>query len=365
MGVALVSGDMSTTAMGTLTYHDGKQVFAFGHPMLGIGSVNLPMVQGEIHAIIPSLSSSLKLSSPIAEIGAVTDDSRSGVIGLLGSRAGTVPVKIRVLRQGVPRPPFAVDIARHRRLLPMLATTAISTALSEAVPDITDMIADVTTSLWVRGYPPIELRDQLASNESLAPRVLAMSHGMRALADLLANPFAPAVVDRIEVSVQVRYRADTAEIVALAAPGDKVRAGRRLPLRVSLRPYKGSEFVETLAVEVPQALAGRTVKIEVAGGAQVKPEVPKAETLAGFIDNLRRYYPASHLVVSLTSADDGVALRGRLIRNLPPSALDTLRPAGQSRRAEAFRVVRRTAFPQTHVFLGQKDITVQVRDPNP
>ena len=56
---------MTTTAMGTLTYADGKQVLAFGHPMIGIGAVNLPMVLGEIHAIIPSLASSLKMSSPI------------------------------------------------------------------------------------------------------------------------------------------------------------------------------------------------------------------------------------------------------------------------------------------------------------
>jgi hypothetical protein len=363
VGVALISGDMSTTAMGTLTYSDGKQVFAFGHPLFGIGSVSLPMVQGEIHAIIPSLSSSLKMSSPIALIGTVTDDSRSGVIGLLGDRAGTVPVQVRVVSKGTSRPAFTVAIARHRRLLPMLATMAISTALSEAVPDVTDMTADVTTRLFVRGFPPLELRDVIFASENLAPRVLAMSHGMRALGELLGNPFAPAVVDKIEVDARVEYRADTAEIVALASPGDKVRAGGRLPLRVTLRPYQGAEFVETLDIEVPRSLAGRAVKIEVAGGAQVKPDLPRAEDLRGFVENLRTYYPAASLVVSLTTRDDGVALRGRLIRNLPPSALDTLRPAGQSRRADAFHVIKRTAFPRAGVFTGSKDIQVIVRDP--
>ena len=363
VGVALISGDMSTTAMGTLTYADGKQIFAFGHPMFGIGAVNLPMVQGEIHAIIPSLSSSLKMSSPIAEIGRITDDSRSGVIGLLGAHAATVPVEVRVVSKGTDKPPFAVAIAHHRRLLPMLATMAISTAFSEAVPDVTDMSADVTTRLHVRGFPPIELRDQFVSNETLAPRVLAMSHGIRALGEILGNPFAPVVVDKIEVSAHVEFRADSAEIVALASPGDKVRAGSPLSLRVTLRPYAGAESVERLEVELPRALAGRAVKIEVAGGAQVKPDLPRAENLRGFVDNLRTYYPASSLVVSLTTADDGVALHGRLIHNLPPSALDTLRPAGQSRRADTFHVVKRTAFPRARVFSGQKEIMVQVRDP--
>jgi hypothetical protein len=363
VGVALVSGDMSTTAMGTLTYTDGKQVFAFGHPMFGIGSVNLPLVQGEIHAIIPSLASSLKMSSPIAEIGAITDDSKTGVIGTLGSRASTVPVVVRVVRQGKAKPLFKVAIARHRRLLPMLATTAIATALSEAVPDITDMIAEITTRLSVRGFPPIELRDQVATHEALAPRVLAMSHGMRALGELLGNPFAPAVIETIDVEARVEYRAGTAEITALAAPGGKVRAGGRLPLTVTLRPYAGAERGETLDIAVPAALAGHAVKIEVAGGAQVKPELARAEDLAGLVANLRVFYPAQSLVVSLSTLDDGVALHGRLLRNLPPSALDTLRPAGQSRQADAFRVVSRTAFPRRVIITGQKSVTVRVRDP--
>ena len=323
--------------------------------MFGIGSVNLPMVQGEIHAIIPSLSSSLKMSSPIADIGSITDDAKNGIIGVLGEPAGTVPVEVRVTSKGAGKSPFAVKIARHRRLLPMLATMAISTALAEAV-------ADVTTRLFVRGFPPIELRDQLFCNENLAPRVLAMSHGMRALSELLGNPFAPAVVDRIDVSARVEYRADIAEIVGLTSPGDRVRAGARLPLRVTLRPYQGAEFVDTLEIEVPRSLAGRAVKIEVSGGAQVKPELPRAEDLPGLVENLRTYYPSGSLVVSLTTPDDGVALHGRLIRNLPPAALDTLRPAGQSRRADGFRVIKRTAFPRTRVFAGQKDIQVQVRD---
>jgi hypothetical protein len=362
VGVALIQGDMTTTAMGTLTYADGKRVLAFGHPMMGIGAVNLPMVQGEIHAIIPSLSSSLKMSSPVGEIGRVTDDSKSGVIGTLGEHASTVPVHIRVTSKGVVKPPFAVTIARHRRLLPMLATMAISTALDEAVPDVTDMMADVITRFQVRGFAPIELRDQFFSSDSLAPRVLAMSHGMRALGELLANPFAPAIIEMIEVDARVEFRADASEIVALASPGDKVRAGARLPLRVTLRPYGGTEFGQTLAIDVPPELAGRTVKIEVASGAQVKPEVPRAEDLRGFVENLRAYYPASSLVVSLTTRDHGASLRGRLIRNLPASALDTLKPANQTRRSDSFHVVKRAAFPGSRPITGKQEITVQVSD---
>jgi hypothetical protein len=360
IGAALIQGDMSVTAMGTLTCTDGKQVFAFGHPMFGIGAVKLPMVQGEIHAIIPSLASSLKLASPIAEIGSITDDSKNGVIGMLGEAASKVPVEVRVTSQGKAKPPFSVEVARHRRLLPLLTTMAISTALSEAIPDVTDMVADVTTKLSVRGFAPMELRDQFFSNETLAPRVLAMSHGMHALGELLGNPFAPAIVDKVEVTARVEFRAGRAEVVGLTSSREKVRPGAKLPLQVTLRPYGGPEITRTLALEIPQSLAGKTVKIEVAAGTQAKPELPRAEDLAGFVRNLGTYFPATSLVVTLATKDDGASLRGRLIRNLPPSALDTLRPASQARRAEGVRMVKQVAFPGSRVLSGQKEITVQV-----
>ena len=65
IGVELVRGDMSTVATGTVTYVDGPNVLAFGHPLFGIGEVYLPMVDAEIHAFLPSLSQSFKMSSPL------------------------------------------------------------------------------------------------------------------------------------------------------------------------------------------------------------------------------------------------------------------------------------------------------------
>jgi len=362
LGAALIRGDMSITAMGTLTHTDGKQVVAFGHPMFGIGAVNLPMVLGEIHAIIPSLASSVKMASPIAEIGSITDDTKNGIVGLIGGHASTVPIQVRVVSRGARKLPFSVEVARHRRLMPLLAVMAVSTALSDAIPDVTDMMADVTTRLHVRGFDPIELRDQIHANEALAPRILAMSHGMRALSDLLGNPFAPAIVEKIDIGVSVDFRADIAEIVGLAAPGEDVTAATTLPLRVTLRPYAGAEFVETLTIDVPRELAGRTMKIEVAGGAQVKPDLPRAENLRDFIENLRTYYAASTMVVSVVTKEDGASLRGQLIHNLPPSALDSLRGVHQTRRADIFQVVERTVFPRSRVISGHQTITVQVID---
>jgi hypothetical protein len=363
VGVALIRGDMNAAAMGTLTQTQGKTVLAFGHPMMGLGEVNLPLVSGQVHTIVASLSSSMKLVSPLAEIGAVVQDLPSGIVGELGRQAPWVPIEVLVSARGEKPRKFQAEVALHRRLLPLLATTVIGSALGEAEPDVTDMVIAMTTRLAVRGVGNVEIRDQLFSNEGLLGRALSQARGLKAITDLLGNPFEPAVIERMDVDLRVEYRNDVAEIVSAALPEGRVRPGETLPVRVVLRPYAGKEFVETIPVLIPRMLAGKTVKVEVAAGALVRPDMPKPESLRGLMDNLRVSYPAKAIVVSLSTPDSGVSLRGRLIPSLPDSALDTLRSTSQTRRADAYRVADRTLHPCDRLVTGRQELTIRVRDP--
>ena len=63
VGVELVRGDMSATAIGTVTYRDGSRVLAFGHPFYALGRVKLPMTAATIHTIFASQQISTKVGS--------------------------------------------------------------------------------------------------------------------------------------------------------------------------------------------------------------------------------------------------------------------------------------------------------------
>ena len=361
IGVELVRGDMSTVATGTVTYVNGSDVLAFGHPLFGIGEVYLPMVDAEIHAFLPSLSQSFKMSSPLNEVGTLVQDRPACIVGDLDARTTMLPVDVRVTGPGVEPRLFHAEVARNRRLTPMLASTVISNAIADAEPDVTDMIVTVTSKVGVKGYAPLELRDQIFSPEGVSSHALASSRGLRAMDSLLVNPFEPVTLDRLDVDVRVEYRRDVAEIVGVALPTQDVHAGDTVDLRVTLRPYAGSEYVETVPVIIPRTVAGQTLKIEVASGASVRPDVPQAETLPVYIDNMRKSYSATSLVVTLQTQDDGASLRGRLISGLPDSALDTLRPGNQTNRAGAYHVADRTLFPARQLVSGREELTVSVK----
>ena len=361
IGVELVRGDMSTVATGTVTYVDGRSVLAFGHPLFGIGEVYLPLVDAQIHAFLPSLAQSFKMSSPLNEVGTLVQDRQSCIIGDLDARSTMLPIDVRVSGPGVEPRRFHAEVARNRRLTPMLTSLVVGNAIADAEPDVTDMIVTVTSKVGVKGYKPLELRDQIFSPEGVSSRALGMSRGLRAMGELLFNPFEPVVLDRIDVDVRVEYRRDVADIIAVSLPGQEVHAGDTVPLRVTLRPYAGPEYVETVPVIIPRTVAGEVIKIEVASGAQVRPDLPQAESLGVYIDNMRKYYGGSTIVTTLQTADAGASLRGRLIQGLPASAMDTLRPSNQTKRADSYAIADRTVFPTRQLVNGKQELQVLVK----
>ena len=362
IGIELVRGDMSMVGTGTVTYVDRDGVLAFGHPMFGAGEIYLPLVDAEIHTIVSSVSQSMKLSSPLHEVGALVQDRQSCVIGDLGARATMVPVTVRVSGPGAPPRVFRAEVARNRRLTPTLVSLVVGNALVDAEPDASDMIVRVISKISLRGHPPFELRDEIFAPEGISRQSLTGTRGLRAIGDLLSNPFEPVVIDSLDVDVRVEYRRDVVEIVAVSLPGDVVRPGQTIALRVALRPYDGPEYTETIPIAIPRSLGGDTARIEVASGSVAKPDIPTAESLPMVLANLQRYFPSTSIVVTVQTPDDGAALHGRMLSDLPAAAADTLRPGNQTRRADSFRIAERTVHPTKKVVLGKQEISVTVRD---
>jgi hypothetical protein len=362
IGVELVRGDMSMVGTGTVTYVDGETVLAFGHPMFGLGESYLPIVDAEIHSFLPSLSQSFKMSSPLHEIGMLVQDRPSCIIGTLDGHTTMMPIDIHVTGPTGRARTFHAEIARSRRLTPLLASAVVSNAIADAEPDVTDVVATVTVKLGLRGRAPLELSDQIASTEGVSGRVVGSARGLRALGELMFNPFEPVIIDKLDVDVHVALGREVAEIVGLALPKETVRAGETVPLRVTLRPYGAPEYVETIPVAIPRGVGGQPVRLEAAAGALVRPDLPAAETLGVYLDNLTKYYPTASIVVSVQTADESAALHGRLITNLPASALDTLRPGNETRRAETYRIAERTVFPTKRLVGGRQELTAAVRE---
>src|SRR5437588_1348547 len=92
----LVSGDMSITGLGTVTYNDGKRVLAFGHPFFNLGPVNMPMSKGEVLMVLSSAFQPNKIANATEIVGELTQDRHSGIMGILGQESAMIPVAVNV-----------------------------------------------------------------------------------------------------------------------------------------------------------------------------------------------------------------------------------------------------------------------------
>ena len=124
LGVQLISGDRSATAVGTLTWTDGERFVGFGHPMMHIGATEMPATSVYVHQIIPSQINSFKLGSAVRPVGTVYQDRQAGIGGRIGPAPTMLPVYADIASgSSADRSEFSV--MRHRDLTPVLRSVLI------------------------------------------------------------------------------------------------------------------------------------------------------------------------------------------------------------------------------------------------
>jgi len=362
LGVELVRGDMSMVGGGTVTWVDGKNVAGFGHPMFGAGEIYLPVVTEKVHGFLPSIARSFKLMSPLTEAGTLVQDREACIVADTGGRSPMIPVSVTITRGGRDERTFHAEIARFKFLTPLLAGAVVSSAAISGAGDVTQTVASVRSRVHVRGFAPLELEDHVYAPDGIGGRALASMSGLRALGEVLFNPFQPAAVDRIDVAIDVAFRPDYADIIGIHLNSDQVEAGSRINLYVTLRPFAGDEYSEIIPLEIPRALAGQTVRIEAAAGNLVRPDMAPPENLREFVDNLRKSYSARAIVVTLQTPDEGATIHGKLLPDLPSSEIDTLHPSASTRRGDPYRRFARTQKTLPRVLTGKQEITIRVKD---
>lgn len=362
IAVELVRGDVSMQSIGTVTAIDGNRVLAFGHPMLNAGETYFPVATAEITAFMPSLVSSFKFGHSLVPVGALIQDRSAGIIADTSLRAQTIPVTFAISPLGQPSRTLRTELISHKLLTPVLVGVVAVQAVNVIASDVAEVAVRVDSTLQVTGHPPLSQTDYLFSTDGYSGKMLSNSMGVRQLQEILSNPFGPVHIEKLDLKVELLFKSQVADLVSFALPSDELEPGTTVPIRVAIRPFGQPLSFLTIPVEVSRALAGQTVKIEVQAGSQVKPELAPPDNLTDFIDNLRKGFSAKSLVVTMTTGDEGVNLRGKIVPSLPASVLATLRPGANSRRGEVQKRIYRTPQDVDWVMQGKQELTVQIKE---
>lgn len=363
IGVQLIRGDISATAIGTVTHVDGKRLIAFGHPMLNVGQTALPTATARVLHVLASDRQSFKIAETITPLGALVHDRQSAIVVDTGMIPETVPVTVRIRGvQGAPRPQWSVEVAANRVLTPTLTLAAATNALQASCSDRSDVIFTATCRIAIAGHGTLQVQDSgYSAAGPSSHQALSELRVFDLMAAAYANPFENTRVLRVEIDLDVRFGRDLITVVDAMVSSDEVDPGRAVNVQVILRPFGQPDQVRVFPVTIPESAAGEDIELMLQSGNTVQIEQPKAENLDDIIHAIQSGYPSTSLVISTKMPSRGLRTPGQVVRSLPGSAFDALQLTNQSDSAAPFTTYDRTAFPLGQVVTGSALVKLKVR----
>jgi hypothetical protein len=365
IAVELVRGDMAAAIFGTVSYVDGEHVLAFGHPMFQTGESYAPVATAFAHTVVPSSQSAFLMATPLTEIGSLTQDRQAAIAADTDLRSPMIPMDITVTTAAgkhTENGKFHVELVDNKFLTPGIAGAALMNAVQYYLPDRDDVTAKVESSVKVKGWhDPIQFTDYLYSNDG-ASSVMGAVRGLRVIVPLLLNPYAPVTIEHVDIKVDLKFQANYGDLKEIKVPTGELIPGQRNTIHVLMSTYDNKDIVEDIPVDVPASLAGSIVQLEVGAGDTAKLDGAPPVDLPTLVAAFKKLLPGDVWAATIYAADEGVALDGKLVRDLPASALDKLHPESHTQRASVYKPIARTVSPAPRVINGQSTLLVRVRD---
>jgi hypothetical protein len=365
IGVNLVSGDFSIAATGTVTLVDGRRVFAFGHPLVGLGPVSLPMTRAYVHTVLPSLLDSFKITSPGPVIGTLDQDRSTAIAGMLGAGPSTIPVSVTLTSERAEPRRFAFEVAREQALTPTMAFFTVLQVLQSYEREIGGSTVGVRGSVRVKGHGAFELNDMFAGETAAGS---AVGYVATPLALLARTDIARVEVEGIDLHIAASERPRTLAIERVWLDSARVRAGDTVVARVALRPWRGAEVVRAVPIQVPANAKG-ALTLVVADATRIAPydtsdlrQVTAFDTVPQLMRAFASLRRNTVMHVRLVDQEGGAQISGEALPSLPPSVMAVVEADRTGAGAAPLRYATVGAWdiPADGVVVGQRIVTITI-----
>ncbi len=364
IGVELIRGDMSAMGLGTVTRVEGDKLLGFGHPMMQAGVSALPTAIGKVLWFLASDMRSFKLGYAVRPVGALVNDRQASIVVSHSARAPVIPVRLKI--KGVEGAPFTTwnfEVAHEKFMTPSFLAVALGSALQHAASEHIDASWNAVSKLRIQGYGEVTLEDfGVSVGGTPDPRDMIRSNLVRAIGGLLNNPWQNVIIEGCEMELELRFQREIYRLRGAEVLEPEIDAGEPARIRLTLVPFAGPEVTRVISVPIPKELAGQTVRMEISPGYTVEKEQADPENLGELVRNLEdTIYPPKSVIISFSTGDGVVAYAGHLARNLPPGALDAMRPTASTVAPISFGGEIRHVEMLPQFMTGNDRVQVKVR----
>jgi hypothetical protein len=263
VAVALATGDITLASTGTVSRVDGQRVTAFGHPMLSLGEVALPMCAAEIITILPSQMSSIKIANTGAVIGTITQDRLSAVSGTLGAGPQMTNVDVTVTpTRGAPRT-LKFSVVRQQQLTPLIVAAGVSQAILGSNDGGLANGFRLSSNVSFPASAKLAFQTLYSGPQGFSQ---GLNEFVQGLAANLQNPYAKTFPEHVSFTIEPLETNPAVTLDMFQLSRTTVSAGQTVQATIAWRDWQGDAHRETIDLAIDPAWTGKQLEVILAPG---------------------------------------------------------------------------------------------------
>ncbi len=367
--VQMMRGDLEMSASGTATYISGDRIYAFGHPFLGAGYTDMPLNQGAVLAVIPSLQSSQKITATTEFVGSIRQDRATGVLGMRGVKPQLLPLKLKLLTSRNAERTLDFELITDPVLTPFLTALAVFNSLASSERTLGGQTLQVKCEVTLADQPRVRFENSVAdfANTNVSAALAAAAP----IGFLLSSGFDDLNLKGVEIEISSLEENRQATLDGIWVDRLEVEPGEEVNLTVFLRKASGEVSTQKYPVKIPEEITPGPLQILVGEGLAVtkleedagEEFVPKnLSQLVRAINNIKKN---DRLYIRIYRDRAGAVVGGEGLPGLPPSMLDlygSKHTAGNAKPIGKVIYVEHELPGTSYVLSGHKTVQIQVSE---
>ncbi len=270
MGVALVYGDFSVGATGTVTAVDDKRILGFGHPFLHKGNVSYFLTDASVVGTMSGPTAGVKLATIGNIIGRVSQDRSAGVAGELGVFPAVVPVKIKVKDVTLNREDsYGVRIAYDESFLSQLAATIAYAAMAKTADSLESCTAALNFIVRTDAAEGGAVSRQNMFYNANDVGQIAVLELAQVMNIICSNTDKESNIVDIQVEVNLERGRKTASLISAVPDKVKVRPGDTVKFTTIIKPWRSERQTLVIPYTVPKTVRPGMLPLDIRGGGLV------------------------------------------------------------------------------------------------
>jgi hypothetical protein len=267
---------------------------------------------------------------------------------------------------------YHFEVIKSPQLTPVLVAAATYNGMigSPAYGEGTTLQFDGT--ITVKGHAPVRLEALFAPADESTPAGFFVANAVQStFARIYSNPYELPQIERVEVRVKTLQERRWATIDSAWLEKNEVRPGETIAVKVLLRPYRGTPFIQEVPVTIPRQSARGTLQLIVSDAeflnrnvqslaATSQGQLPGLEELIKLINRERHN---DRLYATLLQPTPTIFVEDKEMPNAPTSTLNVL---DQRQNPGNARVLWQStegewSVDMHQVIAGQRMLTISVK----